>query len=125
MKKRYLTIFVCMLLMSTIIPISIANETKPKDNNGIISMMFCDVGIKGSATVLLVRDSFFLGFGKCLYMKIDLGSDGSIEITSIIDPTNSVELKGSYQIHLIGFSGHYSHLLKTRIDGKALIAIWG
>jgi len=37
MKKRYLTIFVCMLLMSTILPISIANETETKDNSGIDS----------------------------------------------------------------------------------------
>ena len=124
MKKRYLTIFVCMLLMSSVIPITIANETKPKENIEINSMMFCDVDIKGTATVLLVRDSFFLGFGKCLYMKINLENDSSIEISSIINPTNSVELQGRYQIHLIGFSGRYNHLFKTRIDGEALIAIW-
>ena len=124
MKKRYLTIFICMLLMSTILPISIANETETNDNSGIGSMIFCHVDIKGTATVNLVRGHFFLGFGICFYMKIDL-EQGSIEIESNKDSTHHVELRGSYQIHLIGFRGHYSHLLKTRIGGKALIAIWG
>lgn len=124
MKKRYLTIFVCMLLLSTILPISIANETEQNNTSGINSMIFCDVHIKGEATVKLLRDFFVLGFGKSFYMKVDL-KDGSIEIESNKNPTNRVELTGSYQIHLIGFLGHYSHLLKTRIGGKALIAIWG
>ncbi len=125
MRKRYFTIFICMLLLSTIICISIANATETKNNSGINStMMFCNVDIKGTATVRLVKDSFFLGFGKCLYMKIDLENDSSIEISSIINPTNSIELQGGYQIHLIGFSGRYHHIFKTRIDGEALIAIW-
>lgn len=111
--------------MSTIIPISIATETGTKKNSEIDSMIFCDILIKGTATVQVIRGSFILGLGKCLYMKIDLENDGSLEISSITNPSNNIELTGSHQIHLIGFSGYYSHLLKTRIDGRALLSIWG
>jgi hypothetical protein len=102
-----------------------SKTTEIKNNNEIDSMMFCDVLIKGSATVQFIRGSFILGFGKCFYMKVELENDGTLEISSITNPSNSVELEGSHQIHLIGFVGFYSHLIKTRIDGKVLLAIWG
>ena len=105
--------------------VSMPKTKATETNNEIDSMMFCDVLIKGTATEQVIRGSFFLGFGKCLYMKIDLEDDGSIEIKSRTNPSNSVELTGGHQIHLIGFNGYYGHLLKTRIDGKALFVIWG
>ena len=111
--------------MATIIPISIATETVAKNNDEVNSMIYCDIRVRGTATVQVIRGNFFLGFGKCLYMKVDLENDGSLEISSILNPSNSVELTGSNQIHLIGFSGYYNEILKTRINGKALLAIWG
>jgi len=99
--------------------------TETKTNDKIDSMMFCDVLITGKATVQISRGQFILGFGKCFYMKIDLKDDGSIKISSLTNPSNNVELEGSYQIHLIGFNGYYKNILKARIDGKALLAIWG
>jgi len=101
-----------------------SKTTATQNNNEIHSMIYCDVSIKGTATEQVIRGSFLLGFGKCLYMKVDLENDGSIEISSITNPSNNIELEGSYQIHLIGFNGFYSHLLKTRINGRALLTIW-
>jgi hypothetical protein len=125
MNKKILVVIMGVLFLSTAFSLSIASETKTIRKSGIDSMMFCDVLIKGTATEKVIKGNFFLGFGRCLYMKIDLENDGSIDITSLADPTNNVELNGNYQIHLIGFDGFYSSLLKTRVDGKAILAIWG
>lgn len=125
MKIRIYLIFVCILLIASIIPISIAAETVTKNNSELNSMLFCDVHIKGTATVQVIRGDFFLGFGKCFYMKVDLENDGSLKISSILNPSNSVELNGNNQIHIIGFNGYYNEILKTRINGQALLVIWG
>lgn len=108
-----------------LISMSKSKKTEIKTNNEMDSMMFCDILIKGTATVQVIRDSFVLGFGKCFYMKVNLENDGSLEISSITNPSNGVDLQGSHQVHLIGFSGYYNNILKTRIDGKALLTIWG
>ena len=124
MNRKIIGIIICMLFVSATMPISIAIEKT--NNNSINSMIYCYVSIKGTATETIIRGSFTFGFGQCLYMKVNLENDGSVKINSLINPSNSVELKkGSHQIHLIGFNGFYSHILKTRIEGNAFLAVWG
>ena len=123
MKKKIFAISCMLLFLVTGLSMSTAIETKK--SNGIESMAYCNVSITGTATEQIVKGNFFLGFGSCFYMRVDLENDGSIEISSITNPANKIELDDSHQVHLIGFNGFYSHIIKTRINGKALLAIWG
>jgi len=122
MNRKIIGIIICILFVSAIMPISIATEKT--NNNSINSMIYCYVSIKGTATENIIRGSFTFGSGQSLYMKVNLENDGIVKINSQINPSNSVEFKGSHQIHLIGFNGFYSHILKTRIEGNALLAVW-
>ena len=124
MKIKIIMIFVVTLLLMTILPTSIAMESKIQDNTDLDSMMFCKVKIEGTGTEEVRFGSFTLGLGSCFYMKVDLEKNGYIEVSSITNPSNNVILEGSHQIVLIGFAGKYTHLLKTKINGFALIATW-
>jgi len=124
MKTKIVITLAVMLLVATILPTAIAIEAKTQDNGELGTKVFCDVTIKGKGTEKILMGSFVLGFGRCAYMKVDLEEDGYIKIHSVGNSSNEVILEGSHQIILFGFVGYYSHLIKTRINGYALFAIW-
>lgn len=124
MKVKIIMIFVVALLLMTILPTSVAKESKIQDITALDSMGFCKVKIEGTGTEEVRFGSFRLGLGSCFYMRVDLEKNGYIEVSSKTNPSNTVILEGSHQIVLIGFAGQYTHLLKTKINGFALFAIW-
>jgi hypothetical protein len=124
MKEKIFVILIGILLLVTISPTTIANETQKQIKSSINSAALCQVKIIGRGSEFFIMDSFAWGSGTCVFMMIELEKDGYIEIFSLTDLTNPVKLEGKHIITLLGFIGDYSHLLKIRLDGYALFAVW-
>ena len=121
--KKKIIIISCLMLMLTIgLPIVQAEE----EPEGLIfdRMTLAHVSIQGTGREFMIGDSFTLGFGRCLFMRVAVNDDGHIHINKFLDPTNVTDFDGSHVIYLIGFFGYYNHGNIININGVAGQAIW-
>ena len=77
---------------------------------------------KGTGNVTTIGGNFLLGIGYCLAMVVNLEEDGRVEITSLLDPSNSSVVEGSQRLLLVGFVGIRLTFLQININGLVLFA---
>jgi hypothetical protein len=127
--KKIVGIVVCVALLSTLLPVtgtenpslSTAEASSDQQMGG---MLFAHVVAKGTGSYTSIGGSFFLGFGACWAMIITLEEDGTIEITSLTEPSNNVTLDGCHRIYIMGFMGLRLSRPQINVNGLAVFALW-
>jgi len=122
MKKKVLCIFIIVSFVFTTIPITSGSSESSQDTTD--SLPLCHIIAKGSGRCITIHGTFFLGFGRCWLMIINLENDGYIEVTSLIDPSNHVVIEGSHRLFIVGFVGFKINIPKINVNGIALLASW-
>jgi hypothetical protein len=119
MKKKYAIASICLAIIVAIAPSTCATKAGDSD-----SWFLVHIVATGSGRCITILGFFFLGFGRCWLMIVDLESDAHIEIRSIKDPSDCIELEGSHRLVIIGFLGYRSKIDKITINGIALSVTW-
>lgn len=127
MSRKIIGMLVCALFIGTVLPVTAThiNETDTETLNDATSdsAMLCHVVAKGIGSCATFYGTFVLGVGYCLAMLVTLEGDGYIEITSLLDPSNTTTLEGSHRVFIIGFVGLRWNIPKVNVNGLALLAV--
>jgi len=125
--RKILSLGIIMSFLFLMIPLE-GVFAEPYEEQSITAspdfLTLAHVVAKGTGRCLTIHGAFFLGFGKCWAMFVNLEDDGYIEITSLLDPSNSITLEGSHKIIILGFMGLRMTLPKVNINGIALFVNW-
>jgi len=127
MNKKIVSVGILLCFLFLILPVGegFAHETLevevPTTEIADISLLALVVA-KGTGNVTTIGGSFLLGIGYCLAMVVNLEEDGHVEITSLLDPSNSSVVDGSQRLLLIGFVGLRMTFLDVNIIGLVLFA---
>jgi len=134
MKNKIMCIGVVSLLLFITLPMEKVFAEGPFDDKILVnatsdSLTLCHVVVTGEGRCLTFKGTFFLGFGKCWVMSVNLEEDEHIELTSLLDSSNTVVLEGSQQIFIIGFLGFrmvYGIQMPKNImiNGLAFLVYW-
>jgi len=123
--RKILALGIIMSFLFLMIPLEgVSGESYEKESSINASSDFltlAHVVARGTGRCLTIHGAFFLGFGRCWAMFVNLEDDGYIEITSLLDSSNSITLEGSHKLVIIGFMGLRMTLPKVNINGLALL----
>jgi hypothetical protein len=121
MKRKFIAVSICIIFIMAVAPSTNAVETEIPDND---SWFLVHITATGTGRCITILGFFILGFGRCWLMIVDLEHDGHIEIRSIREPSDRIELDGSHRLVIIGFLGYRDKIDKININGIALSVTW-
>jgi hypothetical protein len=127
MRKKILALGVTMCFMFFIVPVEEVfaielHRTVVSNDTTSNVFLLAHVVAKGTGSCASFYGTFVLGVGYCVAMLVTLEDDGQIEITSLLDPSNTTTLEGSHRIYIVGFAGLRWNIPKINVNGLAFFA---
>lgn len=123
MREKIISLGIIICFISLIIPEGVLADGNENHVDTSDYFTLSHVIVKGTGRCITLHGAFFLGFGRCWAMFINLEEDGYVEISSLLD-SNNITLEGNYRLIIVGFMGFKMNVPKININGFALFTSW-